>query len=217
MAQASLGAAAAALVAAEQSSAATASLLAVRRPLEAFLRTGTVQVVDESSNGSGDAPGPSDVSTFSPCPTTTKRRRMFGEKMLVAPIGVRQEGGHTRGSYDSQRRFVAGVEEEGRDGEVSKPAAAQKRSRGAGGGKREVNATAGVGDVAELVEVLLPRCIVPLFEAAAGVRGEREGEGGGERGRREMKKGSLACLQALLEVCRGRLASAGAALDALRR
>ncbi|CAN0203319.1 unnamed protein product, partial [Scytosiphon promiscuus] len=178
----------------------------------------------------GAALGSSDAS---PSPTTaTRKRRRFGEK--AGGGGLPQDGregglGPEPGTgYDNRARFLAGGggAGSGRGGEGMASASLPK-SRG---GKRKVNATeveaaAARADVAELVEVLLPRCVVPLFEAAAGVKRDKGSEQrsggvngvGGAKGR-EMKKGSLACLKALLEVPGGSLErSASVALDALRR
>lgn len=178
MAQASLGAAAAAVVAAERSAAATASLLAVCRPLEAFLRTGMMR---------GAAPG------F--CSSTElRKRRRFGEKA----VRMKQQQGDGGGGDD-------------REGNAVSELATKER--------KMVNASgAAAAAVAELEEMLLPRCIVPLFEAAAGMKkskGADQKDGSDSAKRGEMKNGSLGCLQALLEVSRG--SAAGAALDALRK
>lgn len=264
MAQASLGAAAAAVVTAERKAAATETLLALRRPLEAFLRTGMLFSVPGSSSP------PSGCSSLSPGATTNRKRRRFGRDKTGRSVDghdggggvVRENGRHGGGESCSRRRFSGRDGEEeglggggrggragaGAGGAVVSPAAAKKfhetgsvkTSNGAATGTETPTVAAAY---LELEEVLLPRCIVPLFEAAAGTKKttgaegdrqrQRERESGGGRGkgegvgggsaRKERKKGLLKCLEAVLEVStrrgrggRGSVTGAGAALDALR-
>lgn len=98
----------------------------------------------------------------------------------------------------------------------------------------------GFGVLFPALEALLPGCVVPLFEVAAGVKSDTgyekasekgdgeagEGRGGGKRsgaakakkakGRlRERKRGSLACLEAVLGACgRGSVSAAAVAAAA---
>lgn len=194
MAQSSLGAAAAAVVAAERSDSATASLLALRRPLTAFLTGG------EEEASSRD-PGPSGSSG-----TVTSKIMRFGAEAAGGGAG-RKSIAEGRGDHGHGRIFVGRGGGGGRA--VSKVAAETHR------GKLNGHAAA----FAELEEVLLPRCIVPLFEAAAG-RVSTEGTeqpGGGPRPPKAAKMGLVSCLRAVLEISRGSESlAAGGALGALR-
>lgn len=245
MAQASLGAAAAAVVTAERHAAATESLLALRRPLEAFLRTRMLLSVPGSSRGFSSS-GSSALS-----PAAGRKRRCFGgEKTGKNGDGYGGGGGggdglgqedddHGRGESCSRRRF-AGRDGEGRRAEAGAVVSPAPTTRGNGIKTNNGAATPTPMSAAaylELEDVLLPRCIVPLFEAAAGAkktkgaaeeqqleRGRRKGEGvGGGSPQQEMKEGMLKCLQAVLEVSRrsrgrgGRGSATDAALDALRK
>lgn len=201
MAQASLGAAAAAVVAAERSAAATETLLALRRPLEAFLRAGVASVAPGSS-----ASWPPSVTAATP---RKRRSSSVGSDKTRGACGSDDVGERE----DNTQRLVGGSEARSR-GWVVQPAT-------------EVTVTAAAA-YPELVKVLLPRCIVPLFEAAAGGtdtavmerrEGAREREIGRE-GRQERSRGLLSCLEAVLEVSPGSgsgSTAAGAALDALRK
>lgn len=179
MAQASLGAAAAAVVAAERSAAATETLLGLRRPLEAFLRT---RVASSAAPGSSISLSPSATAT-----PGRRRRRSFGEKAGGAL------GGDGVGGREDDQRHGEGGEARPR-GRLAEPAA------------EATGATAAA--YPELEVVLLPRCIVPLFEAAAGGKrteaaerreGAREKESRSAE-RQEMKRGLLSCLKAVMEV-----------------
>lgn len=193
MAQASLGAAAAAVVAAERNASATASLLALHRPLTAFLTRGEEEALRD--------PGPSGSSG-----TVRSKRKRFGAE--AAGGGAGRDGiAEGSGDHGHGRVFVGRGGGGGRA--VSKAATESRR------GKHDGHAAA----FAELEEVLLPRCIVPLFEAAAG-RVSTEGTeqpGGGARPSKATKKGLLSCLREVLEVSRGSESlAAGGALGALR-
>ncbi|CAM9715239.1 unnamed protein product, partial [Ectocarpus sp. 4 AP-2014] len=194
MAQASLGAAAAAMVAAERSDSATASLLALRRPLTAFLTGGEKEASSRDWGLSGSTG------------TVRSKRKRFSAEAAGGSVG-RDSIAEGRGDHGHRRVFVGRGGGGGRA--VSKAAAESRRGK--------LNGHAAV--FAELEEVLLPRCIVPLFEAAAG-RVSTEGTehpGGGTRPPKAVKRGLLSCLRAVLEISRGSesLAAAGA-LGALR-
>lgn len=211
MAQASLGAAAAAVVAAERSAAAADTLLALHRPLEAFLRAGVAAGAAPGSTAARPCP-PAVVAT----PRKRPRRRSFSEK--TGEAGGSDGDGGVGGREDNQERLKRAGEARSAPGHVFEPATG-------------ATATAAASPP-ELAEVLLPRCIVPLFEAAAAAAGgkktavvaeRREGGRGGESGRAERRgrrKGLLSCLEAVLEVSpRGGSGSkaAGVALGALRK
>ncbi|CAM9189876.1 unnamed protein product, partial [Ectocarpus fasciculatus] len=201
MAQASLGAAAAAVVAAERNASATATLLALRRPLTAFLTRGKEE--EEEEEASRGPPGPSGSLG-----TVRSKIKRFGAE-AVGGGAVRDSTAEGRGGHGHGRIFV------GRGGggggrAVSKAVAESRR------GKHNGRAAAS----AELEEELLPRCIVPLFEAAAGrvsTEGTEQQPGDGARPPKATKKGLLSCLRAVLEVSRGSESlAAGGALGALR-
>ena len=220
MAQASLGAAAAAVVAAERSTAATATMLALRRPLEAFLRAR----VASSAPGRSTSSSPSAPAAATP---RKRRRRSFGGGSKTGRAGDRSDGGGIGGGREdndnNNLRPGAGIGEARSRGRVVGHDATQATSTTA--------VAAAAGPFPEFVEVLLPRCIVPLFEATSGGRKKtkvaaerrdkaREGEGGSAPQRQENHKKGLSCLEAVLDVCPlsgSGSTAAGAALDALRR
>jgi len=139
MAQASLGSAAAAAVAADRNAAATETLLALCRPLEAFLRTGAV---------TGIIPRPPGRAPASSAVAKAQGGAGGGGGDIHGGGGAGSGGGR-----DSRRRLLKG-RGGGHDGE--------------GGLFDGPPPPTAVAARRELEQVLLPRCIVPLFEAAAG-------------------------------------------------